>query len=112
MHGKMMEFIKLRRSRGGAVAAAVHHHQSDSEEAAASNNKKFIDSNEEEELGGPCTSLTVWRKSLLYCCTGFTVFALRVIWFTASIVTDGITMRLFLWILKENHSSRSSIIRS
>ncbi|GAB4834482.1 hypothetical protein Ancab_032738 [Ancistrocladus abbreviatus] len=103
----MMKFINLRRSRGGAAAAAVHHHQSDSEEEAAGNNKKFIVSNEGEELGKPCTSLTVWRKSLLHCCTGFTVFALRVIWFT-----DGITMRLFLWILKENHSSRSSIIRS
>ncbi|GAB4857441.1 hypothetical protein Ancab_015350 [Ancistrocladus abbreviatus] len=57
-----MAFFKARRSR-----AAVHHHHSDSEEEDHNNKVN----NEEEE--SPCTSMTVWRKSLLYCCTGFTV---------------------------------------
>ncbi|GAB4834484.1 hypothetical protein Ancab_032740 [Ancistrocladus abbreviatus] len=59
-----MKLAKSRRSR----AAAVHHHQSDSEEEEYLN--RFTSSEEGE---GPCTTLTVWRKSLLYCCTGFTV---------------------------------------
>ncbi|GAB4834485.1 hypothetical protein Ancab_032741 [Ancistrocladus abbreviatus] len=60
-----MMFFKSRRSR-----AAVHHHQSDSDEE---DYRKRVNKEEEEEGPGPCTSLTVWRKSLLYCCTGFTV---------------------------------------